>query len=71
MIIGVPKEIKDNENRVALTPAGAQTLTQAGHSVLVQGLLVPGLVQVLLMKPTRRQVHNWCLPSLPGRPIWC
>jgi alanine dehydrogenase len=36
MIIGVPKEIKDNEYRVALTPGGAETLTQAGHKVLVQ-----------------------------------
>jgi len=34
--IGVIKEIKNNENRVALTPAGARTLTQAGHRVLVQ-----------------------------------
>ncbi len=36
MKVGVPKEIKEKENRVALTPAGAQTLVQAGHSVLVQ-----------------------------------
>ncbi|MEM6522926.1 MAG: alanine dehydrogenase [Bacteroidota bacterium] len=36
MIIGVPKEIKNNENRVALTPAGAQELTKRGHSVYVQ-----------------------------------
>lgn len=36
MIIGVPKEIKNNENRVALTPAGAKELTAHGHSVLIQ-----------------------------------
>jgi alanine dehydrogenase len=36
MIIGVPKEIKNNENRVALTPAGAHTLKEAGHQVLVE-----------------------------------
>jgi alanine dehydrogenase len=36
MIIGVPKEIKDKENRVAVTPAGAHLLTQAGHRVLVE-----------------------------------
>ncbi|UII24582.1 alanine dehydrogenase [Fulvivirga maritima] len=36
MIIGVPKEIKNNENRVALTPAGAQELLKAGHTVYVQ-----------------------------------
>src|SRR5690349_3773986 len=36
MIIGVPKEIKNNENRVALTPGGAQELIKRGHRVLVQ-----------------------------------
>ncbi len=36
MIIGIPKEIKDNENRVAITPAGVKALTQADHRVLVQ-----------------------------------
>lgn len=36
MIIGVPREIKNNENRVALTPAGVQILTENGHQVLVQ-----------------------------------
>lgn len=36
MIIGVPKEIKSNENRVALTPAGALELKKRGHEVFVQ-----------------------------------
>ncbi|MEX2527999.1 MAG: alanine dehydrogenase [Gemmatimonadota bacterium] len=36
MIIGVPKEVKTNEERVALVPAGAEALHQAGHTVLVQ-----------------------------------
>ncbi|MFV0377578.1 MAG: alanine dehydrogenase [Mangrovibacterium sp.] len=36
MIIGVPKEIKNNENRVALTPAGAAELSKRGHVVYVQ-----------------------------------
>ncbi len=36
MHIGVIKELTDCENRVALTPAGAKTLTQAGHRVSVQ-----------------------------------
>ncbi|HKG94349.1 MAG TPA: alanine dehydrogenase [Gemmatimonadaceae bacterium] len=36
MLIGVPKEIKTNENRVALVPAGAEALVSAGHSVLVE-----------------------------------
>ena len=36
MIIGVPKEIKNNENRVALTPAGTKELVKRGHTVYVQ-----------------------------------
>ena len=34
--IGIPKEILNNENRIALTPAGVHTLTSAGHDVFVQ-----------------------------------
>ena len=36
MKIGVPKEIKTNENRVALVPAGAESLVAAGHSVMME-----------------------------------
>ncbi len=36
MKIGLPKEIKDNEYRVGLTPAGVNALTNAGHEVFVQ-----------------------------------
>jgi alanine dehydrogenase len=36
MIIGVPKEIKDQEARVGVTPAGVKALTDAGHKVLVE-----------------------------------
>lgn len=36
MIIGVAKEIKNNENRVALTPAGVVSFVQAGHKVLIE-----------------------------------
>lgn len=39
MRIGLPREIKDGEQRVALTPAGARALAQAGHSVVFE----PGL----------------------------
>lgn len=34
--IGIPKEIKNNENRVAMTPAGVVTLTSAGHEVYIE-----------------------------------
>lgn len=36
MIIGVPTEIKNNENRVALTPSGANELVKRGHEVFIQ-----------------------------------
>ncbi len=36
MIIGVPKEIKNNENRVAVTPAGVSEFVRHGHTVYVQ-----------------------------------
>ena len=36
MIIGVPKEIKNNENRVAITPAGVEAFMKSGHKVIIQ-----------------------------------
>src|ERR1035437_2739473 len=36
MIIGVPKEVKDHESRVGVTPAGVHALVTAGHTVLVE-----------------------------------
>ncbi|MDR0961402.1 MAG: alanine dehydrogenase [Mediterranea sp.] len=36
MIIGIPKEIKNNENRVGMTPGGVKELVKAGHTVYVQ-----------------------------------
>ena len=36
MVIGVPKEIKDHETRVALVSSGISSLHEAGHEVLVE-----------------------------------
>lgn len=36
MIIGIPKEIKDNEYRVAITPAGVKALRESGHKVIIE-----------------------------------
>lgn len=36
MIIGVPKEIKNNENRVAITQAGVHALAKAGHKIIIE-----------------------------------
>jgi alanine dehydrogenase len=41
MLIGVPKEIKNHEYRVGLTPASVRELTAHGHQVLVQTMPVP------------------------------
>jgi len=36
VIVGLPKEIKDNEYRVGLTPAGVRALSDAGHQAIVE-----------------------------------
>jgi len=36
MIVGVPREVKDHETRVGITPAGVRSLVDAGHTVLVE-----------------------------------
>ena len=36
MIIGVPKEIKNNENRVGMTPSGVAEVVKQGHQVYIQ-----------------------------------
>ena len=36
MIIGIPKEIKNNENRVSLIPFGVEDLCNNGHTVIVE-----------------------------------
>ncbi|MCZ6603005.1 MAG: alanine dehydrogenase [Planctomycetota bacterium] len=36
MIVGIPKEVKDNESRVAIVPAGVDALSTAGHTILVE-----------------------------------
>ncbi len=36
MIIGLPREIKDNEYRVGLVPAGVRALYQAGHTAVIE-----------------------------------
>ena len=48
MIIGVPKEIKTNENRIALVPAGAETLVSHKHTVLIEQRVLVANQQVLL-----------------------
>ena len=42
MIVGVPKEIKPDEYRVAMLPVGVEELTRAGHTVLIETGAGPG-----------------------------
>lgn len=60
MIIGIPKEIKNNENRVALTPAGAKELVKRGHTVYVQH--TAGKTVVSPMTPMWRQGPGYSRP---------
>jgi alanine dehydrogenase len=56
MKIGLPKEIKDNEYRVGLTPAGVQALSDAGHTLFVQKSAGEGsalLTNFMLMRARR------------------
>lgn len=61
MIIGVPKEIKNNENRVGMTPAGVAELVKRGHTVYVQASA--GANSGFLMKSTLQWVRKCCQPS--------
>ena len=36
MIIGIPKEIKNNENRVSIIPFGVEDLSKSGHQIIIQ-----------------------------------
>jgi alanine dehydrogenase len=55
MIIGVPKEIKDQEHRVAMTPAGVQALTARGHQVLIER----GAGQGAAVVPRAAELYAW------------
>jgi len=43
MIIGVPREIKVDENRVGLVPAGVEALVSSGHRVIVESNCAVGI----------------------------
>ena len=53
MIIGVPKEIKNNENRVGITPAGVTAIKNNGHEVQIES--GAGLGSGLPIKIMKRQ----------------
>ena len=47
MLVGVPKEIKNHEYRVAITPAGVVELIKNGHQVIVEKMPVSGLLYLI------------------------
>ncbi len=66
MKIGIPKEIKNNENRVGMTPAGVAEFILHGHEVVVQhtagensGFADEEYIKVGAKNPSR---HSECLP---------
>jgi alanine dehydrogenase len=71
MIIGVPKEIKDNEFRVAIVPDGVNEFIRRGHSVLIEkgAGLGSGIVDedyekagaTIKLVPIRRTLRKKCL----------
>ena len=73
MKVGVPTEIKPDEYRVSLTPAGVRELADHGHEVIVQAGAGEGIGD-----PRRRLRRRRARGSLPGRrrrcsarPRWC
>ena len=60
MKVGIPKEIKNNENRVGMTPAGVAELVRRGHEVIL-------LVRAADSQTTNMWllVRGFCLPSKP------
>lgn len=56
MIIGVPKEIKNNENRVGMTPSGVAEVVKQGHQVYIQH--TAGINSGFLMKHICLSVHR-------------
>ena len=54
MLIGVPKEIKDNENRVGMIPSTVNALIKLGHQVLVEKGAGEGSATDFHERPVRR-----------------
>jgi|GEM_PF-2458565 len=70
MIIGIPREIKDNEYRVSMTPGGVHQLNERGHTVLVETGAGGG--QLFLRRGLRRRPvsTNICGPTWFSSPTF-
>ena len=70
MIVGVPKEIKPQENRVGLVPAGARALVGRGHRVLVEKGAGLGSGIPDAFRPTPAAPRPICEYPLPVARFW-
>ena len=70
MIVGVPSEIKDDEYRVGMLPVGAEELTAAGHTVLIESGAGPGsgISDDDYGRPARRSSPEAGRDLVAGRP---
>ena len=66
--IGVPKEIKVDEQRVALTPDAVRELASHGLEVRIESGAGPGRASA--MRPTPPPALRWSIRTRPGAPIW-
>ena len=68
MKVGIPREVKDHEYRVAITPAGVHELTGAGHqvAVLLGWLVIGGLAAVLAVARRRVAATTSLVPARTG-----
>jgi alanine dehydrogenase len=62
MIVGVPKEIKVHESRVAITPEGVSEFVHAGHTVIIENNA--GVVHPLAMKNLLQPEPQLLLPPM-------
>jgi alanine dehydrogenase len=64
MKIGVPRETKDQEHRVGMTPDGVRALVEDGHTLLVER--GAGVGSGFPDEAYRRRVRRWWQPRRPG-----
>ena len=69
MRVGVPAEVKSDEYRVALTPAGALELSRRGHDVVVSTTPVPARASAT--RTSRASAPASATWPTRGRPTWC
>lgn len=67
MIIGVPKEIKNNENRVGMTPSGVAEIVKRGHTVYIQH--TAGINSGFPMQPIQPWERRFSLPWKKYMPL--